>query len=155
MINFEIVNENNLPIPPTLSTSFENIYTDSPPTVFQGSTKYYCDQIFLAVKACDQYADFQYYVHQANVQKMKSNRCKIYANAALSKFTQLQKKSSYKYLEDFKLVSIQFHLSNEFQTPRIESTNLLKLFCVHRKLLNSNLNIIYVFEQNLFSVLGE
>ena len=145
MINFSIVNGNNLPIPPTLSTSNRDIYTDFLPTVFQGSTRYYCDEIFKAVKACDEFADFQYYAH-----KEKSNRCQIYANSALSKYKELQEKSTYKYLEDFTLGAIEFHLFEEFTPPRIQSTNLLKLFCVNRKLSNAN-----VFEQNLFSVLPE
>ena len=96
---------NNLPIPTTLSTSHHNIYTDFPPTVFQGSPIYYCDEILLAVKACNEYADFQFYQH-----KLKNNRCQIYANSALNKFNQ-QKKLSYKYLKEFTLASIEFDLS--------------------------------------------
>ena len=79
---------NNLPIPTTLSTSHHNIYTDFPPTVFQGSPIYYCDEILLAVKACNEYADFQFYQH-----KLKNNRCQIYANSALNKFNQQQQKN--------------------------------------------------------------
>ena len=64
MVNLEIKNRLELPIPATLSTSFNVIYDEAPPTFFQGSTMESCDELLFAIKKCDRESDFKFFFYK-------------------------------------------------------------------------------------------
>ena len=106
--------------------------------------------LLFAIKKCDREADFKFFVQRCN-----SDRFKVYADTAVSIFSKLQSYVQFKHLPKFTLASIEFHFTKVYSPPKLNSTNLVYLFCVHRKVEDVNVNIIYTFQPNLFSVLSE
>ena len=148
MANLEVINREDLPVPTALSISLWVIYDDAPPIFFQGSPIEACDEILIAIIQCDRGGDFSFFL-----QRKDAGRCQVYADTALSIFQLLKRQIRFKYFSKFTLAAIEFNLSKDYLPPNLYSTNLVYLFCVHRKVEDVYVNSVYTFLPNLFSVI--
>lgn len=148
MANLEVINRENLLVPKALSTSLWVIYDDAPPIFYQGSPIKACDEILIAIKQMDRGGDFSFFL-----QRKDAGRLQVYADTALSIFQLLKRQIRFKHLSKFTLAAIEVNLSKEYLPPNLYSTNMVYLFCVHRKVEDVYVNIVYTFLPNLFSVI--
>ena len=148
MVNLTIINKENLPVPTFLSTSTWVIYDDKPPTFYQGSTIHQCDEILIAFKQCDRGGDFSYFLSTTTTEK-----CQAYVNTFVRIFQLLKKQHRFKHIKKFTLETIEFHLSSEYVPPNLYSTNMVYMFCAHRFVEDVYLNIVFILQPNLFTII--